>query len=186
MQEINLVPETELATSSQLKRKRLVIVLSSFVLGIFLVVVLGAFFAFTLSEKNKRDLIAQAKPIESKIAAFSRREWLIRATQSKASATQKLLQSQPPFRFIVSRLVELQPQGMSYSEISIAAPNRVTLSGRATGTPVLEKFLRDITAKEFGRKAFSDIVLQSLSRNERGEYEFSIRFTYIGNTPGNS
>lgn len=178
MQEINLLPETEKNAGAPSRRRSLIVLISTMLVGVFLAVVVGLFGFYTLSEKTKHDLKVSAKPLEDQVNQLSRKEWLVRARSVKASSALDVVAQQAPFRQTISRIVELTLPGITLSEIGVAAPNRVILSGRAVNTNVLDMFLGRVTAKEFGRKSFSDIVLQSLVRNDKGEYEFSVRFSF--------
>lgn len=180
MQDVNLIPDSELKGSGNKRRSWLVVMGSSIVLIVFLFILAGLFVLFTISARDLQNVRAQRAPIEEQIGKYAKREWLVRSIAAKASEAEKIQKKQPPFRLIVSRLIELQPSGITYSNINLTPPNKVILTGQSTSLSTLDIFLAELTAKDYGRKTFSDIILQSLTRSSSGVYDFSLRFTYVG------
>lgn len=182
-QDINLLPETEYQGSRSHSRSRMLTMANVTVLGIAFVV-FGAVFILQARSSGQLNAVREEKvPLEEQIKELSAKEGLIRVIAAKVDAVQSIFNGQPKFKEIVSKLIALQPNGISYTELTLTAPDKILVSGKASNIDTLEVFLADLTGKEYGRKVFTDIVLQSLTRNDRGEFEFSLRFVY---SEGNS
>lgn len=178
-QEINLIPDAELGGSIAKKRSNAIATFTVVILLAFLIIFGVVFFFYFRSNRTLNDIRSQKEPLEQDIKQLSTKEGLVRVIAAKVDALQSIQSSQPKFKDIVQALLVLQqPSSTAYSELSLTAPNKVLITGRATTIDSLESFLYDLTAKEYGRKNFQDIALQSLTRGEDGEYEFSLRFTY--------
>lgn len=178
-QDINLLPEAENQGSKVQTRFRQLTIVNVIVLASTLVIFGLIFLLSTRSSQQLNALKEEKKPLEEQIQGLSTKEGLIRVIAAKADAVQSIFNAQPKFKDIVSKLIALQANGVSYTEITLTAPDKVLVSGRANSLDTLESFLAELTGKEYQRKVFSDIVLQSLTRNDRGEFEFSLRFVYV-------
>ncbi len=177
LQEVNLIPEAEVAGGGR-SRYRTISLISGFVLAIFLAILLIIFVMFTLSAKSLHDIRVEKTPVENDIDQLSKREYYLRAIASKVGALQNIELAKPPYDQIVSRLIDLQSSDVTYTELGLSGQNNVLISGTAANIAALDRFLSDITAKEFGRQVFSGILLQSLNRNDGGSYAFTMHFTY--------
>lgn len=179
LQEINLVPD-EGATRSTAKRTKIIIGATATILVVFVCLV-GFVFLQVAQASSKLDSVRKQKePLQKDIDAQVTTEKTLRALSLKLDAVDGIFKGQPPFEKIVNLLIELAGTSVTYTELSLNAPDKVLLSGMVANLDGLEMFLGTLTAKEFGRTNFSDIVLQSLGRSEKGEYVFTLRFTYIG------
>lgn len=180
LQDINLIPETEAAGKAVKTRTKVIVSVTAAVLVIYVLAVGFIFLRVVQAGSNLSTIRRQKEPIQKDIDGQVTTEKALRALVFKLDAIDVVYKNEPPFEKMVSRLIELAGTTVSFTEVSLNAPDKVLISGTVANLDGLDGFLGTLTAKEFGRTSFSDIVLQSLSRTETGGYDFSLRFSYIG------
>lgn len=178
--DINLLPrilETEVRKSEY---QRAGTKLSFILIGI-IVLLLGSLFGWSLVVDNSlKKVEAESTSRLVGIKDNLDKELKMRALSSKIKLIKPLLY--PPYQNseIVTSVQEvaLTNSSLETTEVTIEG-TEVIYSGRAPTSEILEEFLTTLLDSEKGGKAFSQIYLTSLNRNETlSEYRFSLRMKY--------
>lgn len=172
MANINLLPTEEKAAESfGFIQKR-------FLFGaIALIVITGAvtfgILGFFSIEASKRtDLNLRVEKSAAEIGSYKSIEELLVVIHDKVSDGQKILEGRADVDEVFSNLAELIPQGVYFSDIKFAG-SKVSLSGKAKTSADAAGLASSLASSQAAR-VFSDVNMESLSSDDKGNYTFTL------------
>ena len=172
MPEINLVPE-ETRKSEDLDKLRGKVTLASVAILVLTAVgaiVTLAFFTYFVSQRGA--LEAKREKASAIINQYKSAEELLVVTKDKAAVADKLVQSRVDFLKFYGTLVEIIPQRVSFTTISVGREG-VDFSGKAGSSADIAGLVSALTSAK-GSEIVSTVVVNSLVADETREYSFSI------------
>lgn len=170
MAEINLLPAEERSAEGfeGIYGKVLIAgVAMVLISGMLTLAVLGYFSA--LSSKRS-EYISRVEQSSATINSLKSTEELIVVVKEKASIADKILTARSPFGDVFSKLVQLVPQGVFFTDMKFSGL-KVTVSGKAKSSADVSGFI-DQLVSEKGSEIFLDVSVDSLASDDTGVYSF--------------
>jgi len=172
--DINLLPEEEREkVSHEALRKRLNIfsVLILIVAGTALV---GTFSYWGVQKRNEQGLKEKIKNKEAEVIGYNQVESLHRVLKDKSQGLIAIFSKQKDFGQFLDQFSQLIPSGVAFADFSVNETGKLSAAGKAASSSEFSNFLLTLTDEGKGGQLFSSVSIDSLSRNDKGEYQFSL------------
>lgn len=178
MAEINLLPHEERSHArAQGLRKRLQIIsIVSLVVTAILTLVTLALFSFFAVRRGR--LIAEIQSNSVLIDQQNAKEELIVVIGDKIAIAQKLISSNTKYPEFFDKLARLVPQGVYFTDIRIQ-DGKFVITGKGRTSADVAGLANSLLSAE-GVKIISSVVVDSLSRDEDGVYDFVVSAQVVG------
>lgn len=174
MPEINLLPEEERKEVAQAKLKRK-IAIYSFAALVITIVISFMIFGYWLTLKRTDDRLSlQISNLTSQIQQLSNVENLARTLKTKLAAISGISQKSQNFENLLSDVAQITPPGVTLSDLTVSDQNLITLAGTANSAPEFSGFVTTILKPGVTAADFSNVTVESLTRDDAGIYKFTI------------
>jgi len=172
--DINLLPEEEREKAQTEALRKKLNIYSAVVLIITLVALVGTFSFWGVQKRNEQSLRDKIKDKERQVTEYSQVESLHRVLKDKAQGLVAIFSKQDDFGRLLDQFSQLIPSGVSLDDFSVNEIGKLTASGKAASSFEFSNFLLTLTDEGKGGQLFSSVSVDSLARNEKGEYQFSM------------
>jgi Tfp pilus assembly protein PilN len=194
-QDINLLPEQAGPDSQQTKQRKLVGQVSIAILSITILAVIGLFAAKLLLQARVDGLDKNIATQDQRIQAKKTEEGIYRSLDAKLTSLSTFFASQKHYSTFLDQFSKTVPNSMTLTDMSVAADNKATISGKVATYADLAGFydkLRTASKSASGQPSsasasatvnasaayFTSPTLVSISRDEQsGQINFSMTFT---------
>lgn len=178
MADVNLLPQEERAQEkflALLKKLQISAVGLLIVTAVATIIVL----AFFLSLSSKRlELISQLEEGISRVERQKATEELVLVVRDKTAAAQGLLTSRIELVKIFTKLAQIVPGGVYFTDLRVAA-GKLVISGKAASSADLAGLVSALVSGR-GAEIVSGVTVDSLSADEAGIYSFVISSKIAG------
>lgn len=178
MAEINLLPVEEKRSESFEGLRQKLSMLSVILLVGIACAAIGVLAFFTTLISTKQKLIGRIEESSAEINRFKVVEELSVVTKSKVSVADKILSGRTDQVKIFTTFSEIVPPGVYFTDIKFAA-DRASFTGKAATSADLANLVSLLLSPK-GTGVVSDINIDTLSADEKGEYAFGISGTLAG------
>lgn len=176
--DINLLPDITLQEEKQERTRKLLTLISMSILVVGMVGVVIVFAVHMQLTRQYNNIVDANKELESEITSEAKVETLYRDVISRLSAIQTIRNNSKDFEFVLKKLQDLTPEGVSFTDISIAKDNQIAITGTVNSSTNFDTFVqRLIEAQKEDNSVFQDIALASFARNQTENYQFTINMT---------
>lgn len=173
MKGINLLEKSVVETKESTNIKRKTTVYSVVILLSFTVLNLVVFFLANSYYKKARELNIEIKSQENLINSLKDREIKYHVLKEKMVFMTKIFKEKIDVGQIIRFFEDLENQGIYLNDLSIAA-SKVTFSAMAKDSNTLSLALSLFIESKQGKKLFSEVKLDSLGQDKKGQYNFTI------------
>lgn len=176
--DINLLPDITLQEEKQERTRRLLTLISMSVLVLGMVGVVVVFAIQITMDRQYQAIIKTNKELENDIKNYVEVELNQRDLKSKLTAIDTIRKESKDFEFLLKKLQDVTPEGVSFTDISITKENIMSITGTVNTTSNLNVFVGKLLEVQLETKSvFQDISITSLARNETENYQFTITST---------
>lgn len=178
MANINLLPiEERSAANFGFVQKKFLIgsVLIIVVTGLVTFGILGF---FSIEASKRKDLNSRVELSVSEINNYKPVEELLVIIHDKAADGQKIIDGRVDVNEVFTNLSELIPQEVYFSDIKFAG-DKIALTGKAKTSADAAGLVSSLVSAQ-ASKIFSDVNMESLSSDEKGNYAFSLSMKISG------
>lgn len=174
MAEINLLPEQERKAVAVKRLKNRVTIFSvvSLILAALLsIAVFGYWGVLIAQEKQLGDKLSK---LEQQIEGLKTVEGLARVLKNKLAALTVISGKLTNFDKVLTDITQVVPAGVTFSDLTVSDKGILTLTGNAATATEFSNLVTALLHQDAGGANFSDVAVESLSRDEKGIYKFSI------------
>lgn len=172
--DINLLPEEEREKASQEALRKRLSIFSVVILIITVIALVSTFSFWGVQKRNEQSLKDKIKDKERQVTEYNQVESLHRVLKDKSQGLISIFSKQKDFGQLLDQFSQLIPSGVSLSDFSANETGKLTAAGKAASSSEFSNFLLTLTDKEKGGNLFSSVSIDSLSRNDKGQYQFSM------------
>lgn len=180
MANINLLPSEEKAaeTFGFVQKKFLFGAVALIILtGLVTFGILGF---FSIEATKRTDLNTRVEASADQIGSYKSIEELLVVIHDKVSDGQKILEGRVDVDRVFSNLAELIPQGVYFSDMKFAG-SKVSLTGKAKTSADAAGLVSSLVSSQ-ASKVFTDVNMESLSSDEKGNYSFSLSMKLVSSS----
>lgn len=175
--EINLLRIKEKISEREVRLKQFLQVSSSLLL-IFYILVLGGIFSFWLVQQREiqvtRDKIRRA---EERIMELKKIESLQVAVKGRLEVLASVFgEEEIDYEDALNQIEQLTPSGVDLENFDLTKNGKITIDGAAENSLSLGEFLANLTGSE--EEDFKSIALSSITRTVEGAYNFSLELLF--------
>lgn len=177
MANINLLPVEEKAKESFGSVQRRILfgsIVLTVITGVATLAILGYF--STLSSSRDK-LILQIEQNAQQINSFKSTEELLVVIHDKVTDGQKIKEERLDVDNVFSNLSKLIPQGVYFSDIKFLG-NSVSVIGKAKTSADAAGLVSSLVSSQ-AALVFSDVNMESLSTDEKGNYTFNLSMKLV-------
>ena len=174
MTEINLLPEEERkeVAAKRLKSRVIVFSIGAVILAALIsIAVFGYWGVLIAQEKQLGDKISK---LEQQIEGLKTIEGLARVLKNKLAAIVVISGKTQNFDKILGDITQVIPQGVTLSDLTVSDKSVVTLTGNAVSATEFSNLVTALLRQDAGGANFSDVAVESVSRDDKGIYKFSV------------
>jgi len=147
----------------------------------YCVFLMEVFFYWSILNKNLQDINNKIELKKDEIKRLQKRESLYFLLKNQISFLSKIvLGNEENYSQIFSSIFQLAEGKVEVSEIKISSTGETKVSASAPTAFTLAKFLDEIAGSK-DMEIFSKIILNSLSKQKEGGYDFSLTLSYDKN-----
>jgi len=172
--EINLLPEEEREKVSHEALKKRLNFFSVSLLILTAVFLVGTFSYWGIQKHNEGSLKDKIKNKEEEVIKYDQVESLYRVLKDKGQGLLAVFSKQKDFGNLLDRFSQLVPAGVEFSDFSVNETGKMSASGKAASSSEFSNLILTLTDEGKGGQLFSSVSIDSLSRNDKGEYQFSM------------
>ncbi|OGD86191.1 hypothetical protein A2Z23_03180 [Candidatus Curtissbacteria bacterium RBG_16_39_7] len=172
--DINLLPPEEKEKASEEALRKRLNVFSILILVIIGVAIVATFAFWGIQRRNEGSLKDTIKDKERQVTEYIEVERLRRILKDKSQGLMSIFSKQKDFGQLMDQFSLLIPSGVAISDFSANEAGKLTATGKAASASEFSNFLLTLTDEEKGGNLFSTVSIDSLSRNDKGQYQFSL------------
>lgn len=180
MENINLLPTEEKSaeTFGSVQRRFLFGAIAFIILtGSVTFGILGF---FSIEASKRTDLNSRVEASAAQIGSYKSIEELLVVIHDKVGDGQKILDGRVDVDEVFSNLAELIPQGVYFSDIKFSG-SKVNLTGKAKTSADAAGLVASLVSSQ-ASKVFTDVNMESLSSDDKGNYSFSLSMKLVGSS----
>lgn len=180
MANINLLPSEEKAAETFGSVQK------NFLFGAIALIILtgsvtfGILGFFSIEASKRTDLNTRVEKSAEQIGSYKSIEELLVVIHDKVSDGQKILEGRVDVDQVFSSLAELIPQGVYFSDIKFAG-SKVSLTGKAQTSADAAGLVSSLVSAQ-ASQVFSDVNMESLSSDDKGNYSFALSMKLVGSS----
>lgn len=183
MANINLLPTEEKAAENFGSAQRKLLIGSVVLIILTGAVTFGILGFFSLEASKRSDLNTKVELSVSQIGSYKSIEELLVVIHDKLMDGQKILDGRVNVNEVFANLADLIPQGVYFSDIKFAG-SKVALTGKAKTSADAAGLFSSLVSSQ-AVKVFSDVNMESLSSDEKGNYSFNLSMKLVTSSSQN-
>lgn len=173
MPEINLLPEEEIKEATAKATRNKVTVYSMLTLAVAVAVSAVVFGYWLVLVRTDSQLTSQIGKLSSQIQSLGNVETLARVLKSKLSAIVTIRARSENYEGFLADVASLTPPGVTLSDLTVSDEKLVTITGTAATATDFSNLVTTLLAHETAKIRFSGVTVESLARDDKGEYQFT-------------
>lgn len=178
--DINLVPAEEKAAEGFENLKRRLIFVSMGLLALTAISTLGVLIFFVILSSRRANLEARRDNSLVEIASYKSTEELLAVIGGKSQTAGKVLGSRIETGNYFTKLSELVPQNVYFTDVKLAA-DKAVFSGKAKTSLDMAGLVSALVGAK-GSEILNNVSVDSLSSDENGVYTFIVSAQIVKNT----
>lgn len=178
MANINLLPTEEKSAANFGFVQKKFLVGSVAVIVITGLVTFGILGFFSIEASKRKDLNSQVELSVSEINSYKPVEELLVIIHDKVSDGQKIIDGRVDVNQVFTNLSKLIPREVYFSDVKFAG-DKIAFTGKAKTSADAAGLFSSLVSTE-ASKIFSDVNMESLSSDEKGNYAFTLSLKIAG------